>query len=700
MRRLFGLFALVGASTVVAAQDYQVEVRLVEVEVRVTDNDGRPMADLDRHDFRLREDGVKHDIATVQFVPPAEPLRTMVERDGKPIVEDVPVLTSPTWVYVATEIGARDVMRVNEAVREFLLDDLPPGFRVSLGGRPFSDDRAELLDTLAWLVRNPNGRDGKEGLTNLAGPSIDDAIEQRAMAANFRRQETGMAPLMGFTSTPHRSELDPEFARPYITEGQIDRQLPIYSDLALLKYFDIVEELAALPGKKAIVLMRPGLRLEPDNMALLNDLSGFAARRRVSFYTVDSRGLEAQIPVDDYFVPFFIDRRRRPGEPDVLGQNEMRDLSRTGLRELARETGGRALIGTNRLSDAFDAVEEDASGYYVISYYPIDLSSKGRFRRIEIDVERRGASLKQVTRGYYEPRPTSMFGGKEDRGLALRRAMQEAQPPDDLPASASVGFFASPEGWPVLVIGAGVPASQLTTSGEDESQEMTVKAMVKVTDRTHGRLPMYFERTLSANPTSEQWQQARQDPTAFLSMSDMLPLLPGEYEWRIIFRDEVSGRLGGLQGSVTLRDFRAASTPSTLLLTREVSRLEERDESRQPLDAGDLRFLPQPSPVFRQGETVHLLYALYNATKADFDAASDGMRIGLVQGGQIVQDVETFGSPMGDPRSGTIRFTGYIRTDRLTPGTYTVIGLLPHADSRQVQHVQQLFVLLPPDAGA
>jgi VWFA-related protein len=703
MRRVIGLLALVAGATIVSAQDYRVEVRLVEVEVKVTDSDGRPIPDLDRNDFRLREDGLEHDIANVQFVPPPEPLTAVVEHQGETVEEEVPVLASPTWVYVATEIGPRDVQRVQQAIREFLINDLPPGFRVSIGGRPFSDDRAQLLDTLAWLTRNPNGRDGKGGLTDVTGPLVDDVADQRAIAANFRRQETGTSPLMGFTSRPQSYEPDASLARPFITDGQIQRQLPVYGDLALIQYFDIVDQLAALPGKKAIILMRPGLRLEPDNQALLNDLAGFSARRRVSFYTVDSRGLDAPIPVDDYDVPAFIDRRRRPGEPDILGQMEMRDLARSGMRELARETGGRALIGTNRLADAFDAVEQDASGYYVISYYPVDLSAKGRFRTIDIDVDRPRAKLKQVTRGYYEPRPRSMFP-KEDRGLALRQAMQADVAPHDLPAAASVSFFASPEGWPVLIIGAGVPASQLNPQkGEDSSlPSVSVKAMVRVSDKTHERLPMYFERTLSAELAQEQWQQLRDDPTAFLSMSDMLPLLPGEYDWRIVFRDEDSGRIGRLDGSVMLRDFRGASTPSTMLLTREVNRLDQpaAGEERNPLDAGSLRFLPQASPVFKQGETVHLLYALYNASQADFDAATRGMRVGLFRNGKPVTGVETFGSPLGDPQSGTIRFTGFIRTGTLAPGTYMVVGLLPNAQTGQVQHVQQLFVLLPADGGA
>lgn len=702
-RRLAALVALTAASVAVAAQDF-VEVRLVEVEVRVTSPDGEPLPGLTRTDFTLRENGVLHDVAAVQYVPKVEPLTTVNERpDGEPELEQVPVLAPPTWVYVATEVQPVDVPRVERALRAFLLEELPPGFRVSLGGRPFTQERSELLDTLAWLVRNPNGKDGRPGLTNLTDIFVEDAAEQRATLAEARRQENGIAQMTEFMSIGDRSEIDPSLARPYITEGQLNRQIPVYGDLTLVQYFELVERLAELPGKKVVVLMRPGLRLHPENQGLLHDLAGFAARRRVSFYTVDCRGLEGSPLISDRFVPFFADPRRRPSEPDPLGELEMRRLARSGLEDLARETGGRALIGTNRLADVFQVVEEDASGYYVLSYYPVDLSAQGKFRKIEIETTRPDVRIKQATRGYYEPRPRSMFdGGRDKESLVLRRAMQSEHPPDDLPASASVAFFASPEGWPVLVLGAGVPASQVTPAKGSTERSLSVKAMVRISDKHGTRLPMYFERTLSAELTPEQWEQVRQDRSAFISMSDMLPLLPGEYDWRVVFRDEKSGRLGGLQGSVTLRDFRGPSTPSTLLLTREVARREDAasagEPAIEPLDAGALRFLPQPSPVFKQGETVHLLYALYNATQADVAAAQKGMQLALFHNGRAITNVEAGGGPVVDQETGTIRFTGFIKTGTLAPGTYTVMALLPNAESRPDPHLQQMFVILPPDA--
>ena len=706
MRHHGVLIGVIALTTALGAQDYRVEVRLVEAEVRVTDRQGQPLADLTRADFVLTEDGVPHDVATVQFVPPAEPMTLRWQpADGQPAAGPEPVtpLASQTWIYIATEAAPVEAKRVEEAVRAFLLAGLRPGFKVSLAGRPFTDDRTTLLTTLSHLSRNPFGTNGQSGLVDLARPLADDAAEERALAAAFRRQEEGAAGLMGFTSRPERVEIGGSFAQPMITVGRAERSLPVYGDVALNQYFDLVERMAALPGKKAIVLMRPGLRLEPDNIGLLLDLSSYAVRKRVSFYTVDSRGLESQLPADEKFVPFTFDRRTRRTEPDLIGQLEMAALARDGLQSLARETGGRALIGTNRLSDIFNRVAQDASGYYVISYYPVDLRSAGRFRALKISVNRKDARVQQATKGYYESRSTSMFA-KDDRGLALRQAMQRDDVPVDLPVAASVGMFASDEGFPVLVLSAGVPAGQLQPA-DAKTPHLAATAILRVSDASHSRLPLYFERRLDAPLDVARWAEARADRTAFVTTTDLLPLLPGEYDWRIVFRDERSGKMGGIGGRVLLKDFRGPSTPSSLLLTRQLTRRDRSaptatDTDRQPLDAGAVRFVPQPSMVFTRGETVHLLYTVYNATPDDLDAVKKGMQLALLRNGRPIGDVEASGAPVVDSARGRIQFTGAIGTALLEPGTYTVVGMLPNFESRSPKQVEQRFLLIAPTAGS
>jgi len=155
---------------------------------------------------------------------------------------------------------------------------------------------------------------------------------------------------------------------------------------------------------------------------------------------------------------------------------------------------------------------------------------------------------------------------------------------------------------------------------------------------------------------------------------------------------------------VSLKDFRAPSTASTLLLTREVNSLPNAASmpaaDRRPVDAGSLRFSPQPSLVFTKGEVVHLLYSLYNASPEDIAEARKGMQLALVRGGQLVGGVEATGEPLVDEGRSAIQFTGAIGTRGLEPGTYTVVGLLPNRATRERKQVEQHFLLIDPQAGS
>jgi VWFA-related protein len=688
------------AALTLSAQDERVEVRLVEIEARVTDRQERPVDDLRRDEFSLKEDGVPHDIATLHyvasemFVPdpastPEAPAPAVAAPDLAP--------ASPTWLYVATEVGSTEFTRAYDAIRRLVSRPLPRGMKVSIGGLPFTAERQTLLSTVEAMRLGPYGDGLTAGLIDTARAQHQDVENERALAAEFRAQEEGFAPLQGFVNRPEQVERSAAQARPFLTEGRIDRQLPLFGDVALYRYLDLIERLGSLPGKKIVVLFRPGLRVESDNALLMQQVAGAAVRRRVSFYTVDSRGLDPLIPIEGRPVPMPYDRRRRQASDNVIAR-EMQTLSEEGLASLARETGGKAVLGTNSLDDVFRAALDAARGYYVLGYYPVDLSANGRYRRLRVVTTRAEVKV-DATRGYYEPRSGNPFGGA-DKALKLRRALLGVMP-RDFGVATTVGIFAGADGSPFLVLSAGTPASTLVSSDTERRDELAATALVRIADVGGTQLPIYFERKLLARPDGELLGRAARDTSLFLSMSDMMPVAPGRYEWRVVFRDDHSGRMGGSEGHVDVPDLTGTSTPSTLLITREVVITSEsapadpQQGDRSPLEAGKLRFIPQPSRVFRQGDTIHLLYHLYNATPDDFEAAARGTQLGLLRAGEPVSRVEAFGEPFLDHEHGIIRFAASIRTRSLDPGQYLVFVVLPNHQQRKQQHLAAPFVLLP-----
>ena len=85
-----------------------------------------------------------------------------------------------------------------------------------------------------------------------------------------------------------------------------------------------------------------------------------------------------------------------------------------GLRYVASETGGFAVVNSNNLPRALDRIAGDLRGYYLIGFQPDadTFGSDGRFRKIRIKVKRPG--LKIRTRAGFYGVPTQWAGPHED----------------------------------------------------------------------------------------------------------------------------------------------------------------------------------------------------------------------------------------------------------------------------------------------
>jgi hypothetical protein len=209
-------------------------------------------------------------------------------------------------------------------------------------------------------------------------------------------------------------------------------------------------------------------------------------------------------------------------------------------------------------------------------------------------------------------------------------------------------------------------------------------------------LPIYFERRLSSTADPAHWDTVQQDPRAVVALSDVIALSPGKHTWRVVFRDEHTGRLGGAEGQVTVPDYRTGTTASTLLMTGEVMRrVDAQAEGDDVLDAGPLRFSPQSTRVFKQGDIVHLLFDIYNPGPEDLAAGSLGPRVALLFGGMPVAGATAHGEAFPDAHKRRIRYACAIPTRGLAPGSYTVVVAPPRQDAPKTRPLLQVFQLLP-----
>jgi VWFA-related protein len=706
--------ALLGAVVAAQAQEpptFASGVEMVQIEVRAIGKDDVPVSDLRREDFVVEEDGERQEIELFEYVagPGPEAARVeVVEPEALPGQD--PPLSQYTWLYIAPEVANPiEFRQVAGPLRRFF-DDLPERFFVSLGGLPFTDNRGLLLATLDRMVNEPFGGDAEHG--SVTDPLLDFHHEmtfEREVLLAVRRQDEIVPSWVGLQRDPidvagtETTGIDD--VRGMVSVERIDRQIIFFGRLALLRYLDLIERMAAFPGKKMILLYRSGLFLETRHSDLLEQIIAASIRHRVSFFTFDSRGLEARIPVEDRRVSAVWPVAAPPPLSSYLGLPEARKAEVSGLVTLARSTGGRSVVDSNDMSAILRSVLEESSHYYVLGYAPRDSRQRGRFRELRVRASRPGVELRAPP-GYYERKPFDRQSQKE-RSAAMYRALL-SEHPSDFPVEASIGFFAGPENRTALLFSAGVRPGDLAAK-EGPEPDLEASVMLRLRSRIRQSMPVLLEQELRPEVGRELLEAAAEDTTRYVAYNGRIDVSPGPYVLKVVFRDDRSGRMGSHEQLVEVPSFAGSSVPSSLLLTRQAGPrndgsgdAKDGEESAaapfgDPLAMGDLRLMPEPAQAVRQGHVVYCAFHLYNAGADDFEAAERGMQLGLLRGQDWVGpgEVRAGGQPFPDLENGVIRYVGWVDTEKLAPGRYTLVAVLPNYEERQMPELSGEFEVLP-----
>ena len=290
-----------------------VEVNVVNVDVRVTDSNGRPITGLRKRDFELFEDGKRVDISNFAAVVGGV---SREDRDETPpagaatsAAEDTAVAAAPedAWnliVYVDNfNLHPGNRARALQQLRDFLGRELRPrdrvmvvsyeqGFTVRL---PFSSDPAAVSAALAEVEKLATG-----------GASID-LQRQQAFRQVMSIQEASVADFKDPLPCPL------EIARPAHDFAQVRRD-EVMRNLGSLTV--LVNSLSGVPGRKAVLYVSDGIPAVPGEevFQFLAELCGGGG----------SSGLGRSTPGNTYETE---SNQQEDAEGKPIGKPEVRDPS-------------------------------------------------------------------------------------------------------------------------------------------------------------------------------------------------------------------------------------------------------------------------------------------------------------------------------------------------------------------------------------
>jgi VWFA-related protein len=503
-----------------------IEVRVMDLDVAVTDKQGRPVTDLTREDFTVRVDGRPVPIDYFALV-------------------DAGTIHAPDMA-TASPDRVLDVYRSASGVfvpRHFLIyvdsGDLSPGLRnraldqlkdfiTRLG--PTDTARVVLFDRLPKELTD--WTTSKETLLS--------AIDQMERGVGMSRLQNEMQTLRSIDSTRSRS------TRIMLATTFADQQ-SVEIDTMVNDMRAQLSTLTPLPGKKAFLLISGGLPQQPgwdmyqyavggvgtlppiDSRRVdleIANLAKLANADEITFYTIDAKGLTGAggTAASDDPLAF------RPGIAFFAQQN-----AQSGLMTLAQETGGIAMVNSNDFDRGFGRVYQDASTYYSVGVNLSNLGGAG-YQNVQVTVNRPGLNVR-YRRGYASR-------SNDDRYRDVTRAaLKTSVAYNAFPVKIQVGPSTKAKkqyDQPVTVL---VPASALTFLPEGDTARATAEIYVGVAD-DKGRTSEIGKEVA----TFTQPRDAAAD--AALAYPITLQMRKGNARIVVNVRDLASGKMGTARADV------------------------------------------------------------------------------------------------------------------------------------------------------
>jgi VWFA-related protein len=352
---------------------FRLSVSLVQLDVVVTDKHGRHVTNLGPEDFEVYQDGHPQPVTAVAYVDAAE---DWVDTSGLP---PLPI----------ESLKARDARRVMAIV----VDDQRMSFEsiahARYGLKKFAEREFHPGD-LAVLVTTSGGMRSPPVLT-FSPVVLKAAIGKLGYSLWGVRGASALDPI-----TDPRDLVDG-----YAYDSFQERTFAFSS---LERVEAVIDTMKELPGRKSVTLVSEGFSVfgfGMDNQLIrdfMRQLVDHANRAGVVVYALDPRGLVVTGPsAADNVNP------ARQAELTMARDAALRD-SQDGLRYLAGETGGFAVVDSNDLAAGLRRIVTDQAGYYLVGYQPeagsVRTDGAGRYMKLKIKVKPKGLRVRTRS-GFY-----------------------------------------------------------------------------------------------------------------------------------------------------------------------------------------------------------------------------------------------------------------------------------------------------------
>lgn len=668
-------------------------VDLVQVDVVVNGRDGKPVKGLRQDQFSIAEDGQQQKLASFDYFD-VERIETAGNAAGAaPVVVPLGGVASPEVVreqvrdrrlmvlfFDMTSLQPADLERATSAAQRFIRQQMSP---------------ADLVGVVVF---------GNQ-LQVVTDFTTDRDLLQRAVDALKSGKEAELADLAADTAAADGTSSTADTGAAFTAD---ETEFNVFNtDRKLTALESVADLLRDIPGKKSVLQFTSGItQTGEENHTQLRATTDAANRANVSIYSVDARGLMAEAPGGDAGVAGSSGTGAYSGTA-VFQQNSSRDNSRQTLMTLAEDTGGRSFFDLGDLGEAFKAVQDDTSGYYLLGYYTTNSARDGRWRTIRVRVSEVSGARVASRQGYYAPKDFGIYT-TEDRERQLDEAMRSQVPLVELPVAVETAWFRLDRDQVFVPISAKLASSALQWAQKSGRREVQFDFAVQIRQAQSGRVVGTLRDTVTVRLDTERFQQIQQNALVY---QGGIILSAGAYKLKFLARENESGRIGTFENDLTLPpaapnriQLSSLVLSSQLVAAQQTSEVQTKAFARDvrlkesPLDVAGERVIPSVTRVFTNQQTLYVLFQAYAPEKTDLARLRAGLA--FFRDGQHVNQTPLVAPAQVNGATHTASFRMSLPLSAVASGRYTVQAVVVEAGGEQAGFGRSYFALRSAAAAA
>lgn len=681
----------------------KVQAPSVVVDVIVT-HKGNHVAGLTSSDFTVYDNGVRQKI--VNFIPPIpsesgaqktatpgpnEPNSESSQgratatleprlRDGARDLANVHFIT---LVMDAADMQTADIARAGLAAQQYVTKVVVPEDFIAIYwldqslhlALPFTQDKQRAVEALVKLSKRTSSGtfttaerwETMQEITDLEGEVYGQGTGAGPGA--------GQAPVASHDSAMKEVELG-------TLRAFLWSQSTFQARTVLAALRGIALAYRAIPGRKNVVLFSQGFVHSPEAGNDLAAVVDAANHANVSFYVVDTSGLQSEYSGDTphaYTRPnaeSFRVATHGPGTIGMSGYDQFDWSERTGLTTLSDDLGGLAsatggfyVKNQNDLLHGLVLADSDLREFYTLVYQPGDIRYDGSFHTIKIEIAGQGYQLRH-RRGYWAVSP-------DDEVMMTPAAAQllggvasgELKPSFEPEVNAAI--LLNPGGKLAVPVRISVPVRLVKFEKNAEQNLFETRLTLVVTGQDDkGRLVTTHQREVHLSLDKKQLadfeKMKEMDINARLAVVQLLPVT-----LQAIVRFS-NGTVGiGKQELALTGAAGPGSRLTGILLSNRIERESSNPDPADPLRGSNFQIFMPAESRFSQEDTIT---AYFGALDVPLDPASQRPLLRLAysikQGTTVVFQL-TPEQAAGAPNDKRLRVLKQFELRNLKPGEYT-----------------------------